>query len=68
MRIAIGSDHRGFAAKGKITHMLKSKGYEVQDMGTDGPASCDYPDAAYPTCKAVTSGGADMGILLCGTG
>lgn len=48
--------------------MLKSKGYEVQDMGTDGPVSCDYPDAAYPTCKAVTSGGADMGILLCGTG
>jgi ribose 5-phosphate isomerase B len=48
--------------------MLTSKGYEVQDMGTDTPASCDYTDAAYPTCKTVTSGDADLGILLCGTG
>jgi ribose 5-phosphate isomerase B len=68
LRVAIGSDHRGFAAKEKIKSMLASKGYEVIDMGTDSPASCDYPDTAYPTCKTVTSGKADIGILLCGTG
>ena len=68
MRIAIGSDHRGYATKAKIKDTLASKGYEVHDMGTDSPASCDYPDAAFPTCKAVTSGAADVGILLCGTG
>lgn len=68
MRVAIGSDHRGYAAKEKIKSMLASKGYEVLDMGTDSPASCDYPDIAYPTCKMVTSGKADLGILLCGTG
>ncbi len=68
MKVAIGSDHRGYAAKEKIKSMLFSKGYEVMDMGTDSPASCDYPDTAYPTCKAVTSGQATLGILLCGTG
>ncbi|MGQ9649090.1 MAG: ribose 5-phosphate isomerase B [Phycisphaerae bacterium] len=68
MKVAIGSDHRGYAAKEKIKSMLASKGYEVMDMGTDSPASCDYPDIAYPTCKMVTSGNADLGILLCGTG
>lgn len=68
MKIAIGADHRGYQAKEKIKAMLTSKGYEVQDMGTGGPASCDYPDAAYPTCKAVTAGQADRGVLLCGTG
>ena len=68
MKVVIGSDHRGYAAKEKIKAMLSSKGYEVLDMGTDSPASCDYPDMAYPTCKAVTSGKAELGILLCGTG
>lgn len=68
MRIAIGSDHRGYQAKEKIKAMLTSKDHEVMDMGTDSPASCDYPDVAYPTCKAVIGGTSDVGILLCGTG
>jgi ribose 5-phosphate isomerase B len=68
LKIAIGSDHRGYDSKEKIKAMLTSKGHQVIDHGTDSPASCDYPDAAYPTCKAVTSGNAEMGILLCGTG
>lgn len=68
MRVAIGSDHRGFAAKEKIKAMLISKGHEIEDFGTDSPNSCDYPDTAYPTCKAVTEGRADVGILFCGSG
>ena len=68
MRIAIGSDHRGYQSKEKIKAMLVSKGHDVQDSGTDSPSSCDYPDAAFPTCQAVTSGEAERGILLCGTG
>jgi len=68
LKIAIGSDHRGYQAKEKIKAMLTSKGHEVRDMGTNSPASCDYPDAAYPTCKSLTAGDADVGILLCGTG
>lgn len=68
MKVAIGSDHRGFGAKEKIKAMLSSKGYEIIDLGTDSSSSFDYPDAAYPTCKTVVSGQADRGILLCGTG
>lgn len=68
MKVAIGSDHRGYQAKEKVKAMLISKGYEIIDMGTDSPSSFDYPDAAYPTCRAVVTGQADRGILLCGTG
>jgi ribose 5-phosphate isomerase B len=68
LKIAISSDHRGFAAKEKIKGMLKALGHEVLDFGTDSDASCDYPDITYPTCAAVTRDEADRGILLCGTG
>ncbi|GMV98544.1 MAG: ribose 5-phosphate isomerase B [Phycisphaerae bacterium] len=68
MKVAIGSDHRGYYAKEKIKALLAEKGYQVMDLGTDSPSSFDYPDAAYPTCRAVVSGQADRGILLCGTG
>jgi len=68
LNIAIGSDHRGYQAKEKIKTMLKSMGHTVLDFGTDSEASCDYPDAAYPTCQALIDGQADKGILLCGTG
>lgn len=68
MRVALGSDHRGYQAKEKIKAMLVSKGYEVLDFGADCTASCDYPDAAYPTCKSIVSHVSDLGILLCGSG
>ena len=68
MRIAIGSDHRGFVAKERLKEMLSGKGHEVQDYGTNAPNGCDYPDLAYPTCKAVTGGKAEMAILICGSG
>lgn len=68
MKIAIGSDHRGYQAKEKIKTMLASKGHEVLDFGTNAPNGCDYPDLAYPTCKAINQGKADLGILLCGSG
>lgn len=68
MKIAIGSDHRGFQSKEKIKGLLVSRGHEVLDVGTDSPSSCDYPDSAFPTCQAVVSGQAERGILLCGTG
>jgi len=68
LKIAIGADHRGFAAKDKIKTLLQSKGYEVIDFGTDSPKSFDYPDAAFPACDAIINGEADCGVLLCGTG
>jgi ribose 5-phosphate isomerase B len=68
VKVAMGSDHRGYQTKEKIKEMLTSKGHEVLDFGTNGINGCDYPDQAYPTCKAVTQGEADLGILLCGSG
>ena len=68
MKIAIGADHRGYQTKEKIKTMLKAQGHEVLDCGMDSPASSDYPDAAYPTCKALIEDGYDVGILLCGSG
>jgi ribose 5-phosphate isomerase B len=68
MRIAVGSDHRGFAAKQRIREMLTSQGIEVIDFGTHSAESCDYPDAAIRTATSISRGEADCGILCCGTG
>ena len=67
MRIAIGSDHRGFHAKQHLVPFLRNLGHEVQDMGTLAAESCDYPDFALLVCKAITSGKAERGVLICGT-
>ncbi len=68
MKVAIGSDHRGYDAKQRIRAFLESRGHDVTDFGCDGTESCDYPDAAIPTAQAVAQGAAERGILCCGTG
>jgi ribose 5-phosphate isomerase B len=68
MKIAIGSDHRGYMAKEKIKALLADLGYEVIDFGTNSTKAFDYPDAAVPVAKAVAEGKAERAILLCGTG
>lgn len=68
MKIAIGSDHRGFKLKGKLVKYLNKKGYEVLDLGTDSPLSADYPDFGIKVGEAVRDKEADLGIVICGTG
>lgn len=68
MRIAIGSDHRGFHVKGKISELLKRMGHEVIDVGTHGMESVDYPDFAQLVAAKVSHGEVDRGILICGSG
>lgn len=68
MRIAIGSDHRGFAAKSKLLELLKRLDQEVVDMGPQSNESVDYPDIASLVANQVSSGAVDRGILICGTG
>lgn len=68
MRIAIGSDHRGFAAKSKLLELLKRLDQEVVDMGPHTNESVDYPDIASLVANQVSSGAVDRGILICGTG
>jgi ribose 5-phosphate isomerase B len=68
MKIAIGCDHADPEAKDALASMLKERGHEVLDMGTSGPDSVDYPDFAAKVAGAVSSGEAERGILICGTG
>lgn len=67
-RIAIGADHAGFHAKEVIRKFLAEQGYEVEDLGTKSDESVDYPDFARHVAERVASGGAELGILTCGTG
>ena len=66
--ILIASDHAGFELKEKLEAVLRSRGYEVDDLGTDSPESTDYADYGHPLAERVSSGQAERGILICGTG
>ncbi len=66
--IAIGSDHGGYALKQEILKHLEKRGFAAEDVGCYSEASCDYPVYAKAVAKAVVSGEAEKGILVCGTG
>ena len=66
--IALGADHAGFEYKEKIKEILTSMGFDFQDFGTQSSESTDYPDYAHTVAEAVSSGKAEYGILVCGTG
>ena len=65
--IVIGCDHAAVSLKKAIMAHLDEQGIAYMDMGTDGEP-CDYPDMAEALCAKITSGEAERGILLCGTG
>lgn len=66
--IAIGADHAGLELKNQLKQDLAGAGFEVLDLGTDGPASVDYPDYAAKVASAVAEGRAAKGVLVCGSG
>lgn len=68
MRIAIASDHAAVAFKAALAGWLREQGHEVEDLGTDGEASVDYPDFGYRLAGHVAAGKATRAIALCGTG
>lgn len=68
MKIALGSDHGGYALKLDIIKLLESKGYEYKDFGCYSAESCDYPDFGEAAARAVASGEYDRGIVICTTG
>lgn len=68
MRIAIGSDHAGYALKKRIRDTLRGRGHDVADVGCASEAACDYPDFAHAVARAVAGGSADRGVLVCGSG
>ena len=68
MKLAIGSDHAGFAYKQAIKSMLLAEGHTVRDFGTDSDAPVDYPDFIRPVAEAVARGDVERGIVLGGSG
>ncbi|HEX9736732.1 MAG TPA: ribose 5-phosphate isomerase B [Thermoanaerobaculia bacterium] len=68
MKIALGADHAGFPLKEHLGRLLREKGHEVEDLGTFSDDSVDYPDFAAAVGRAVAGGGAERGVLVCGTG
>jgi ribose 5-phosphate isomerase B len=68
VRIAIGSDHAGFPLKEDLKQYLKELGHEIVDLGTDSEEPTDYPAICAEVGRAVRGGGADLGIVLGGSG
>lgn len=68
MKVSLGSDHAGLRLKNAIAAFLAKEGHEVIDCGTEGEASCDYPEFALRAARSVQSGESDRGILVCATG
>ncbi|MDD2856026.1 MAG: RpiB/LacA/LacB family sugar-phosphate isomerase, partial [Desulfuromonadaceae bacterium] len=66
--IIIGSDHGGLTLKTALNSYLQRRGYEVSDAGTNSDSSVDYPDFGQKVAETVIKGGAELGILICGTG
>lgn len=68
MHLALASDHAAVALKAELAGWLRGLGHEVDDLGTDGTESVDYPDYGYHLAGQVASGRAEFGIALCGSG
>ncbi len=68
MRIALGSDHAGYALKQEVSLFLAQQGHDVKDCGVFSEASADYPDLAAAVVTALQEEPCSFGILICGTG
>ncbi|MCG8431970.1 MAG: ribose 5-phosphate isomerase B [Candidatus Omnitrophica bacterium] len=66
--VLIASDHAGFGLKEKLKRYLAAKGIPVEDLGTAGTESCDYPVYAYALAKKISAGRYKRGILVCYSG
>ena len=68
MRIALASDHAGFALKEEIKAWLTGEGHETVDFGAPDETACDLPDHVYPAALAVGRGEAERGVFVDGVG
>jgi len=68
MRIALASDHAGYAEKERLKGLLGEIGVEFDDLGTGSEESVDYPDYARKVAEQVAHGQAEQGLLVCGSG
>jgi ribose 5-phosphate isomerase B len=68
MIVACGFDHAGVPLRARLLPLITSLGHEVLDLGTDTPVPIDYPDKALAVGRAVVSGEAERGVIVCGSG
>jgi len=68
MKVAIAGDHAGFSLKKWLVQELSKEGLQITDLGAYDETPSDYPDFARALGKAVMSGQAERGILVCGSG
>jgi ribose 5-phosphate isomerase B len=68
MIVAVATDHAGFPLKPIVLKTIREAGHEPLDLGTDSPASVDYPDFAERCAVEILSGRAERGVLMCGSG
>lgn len=68
MRVAIAADHAGFELKETLAAALAGAGHAVTDLGTHSDDPVDYPQYAAAVARAVSSGKAERGIVVCGSG
>lgn len=68
MIVACAFDHAGYPLRERLLPLIAQLGHEVLDLGTDRPEPVDYPDKALEVGRAVASGQAERGIIVCGSG
>jgi ribose 5-phosphate isomerase B len=68
MKVVVGSDHAGFPMKAPLLAYLRELGHEVLDVGSYDAEPVDFPDIARQVAAAITSGRAERGLMVCGTG
>jgi ribose 5-phosphate isomerase B len=66
--VACGFDHAGFVLRARLLPLIEADGHQVLDLGTDSPVPIDYTDKALEVGRAVVSGQAERGIIVCGSG
>ncbi|HET7857165.1 MAG TPA: RpiB/LacA/LacB family sugar-phosphate isomerase [Gaiellaceae bacterium] len=69
MRVAVAFDHRGVKLRDRVLEEVVRAGHEPVDLGVDAPEPMiDYPDKALEVGDAIRDGGAERGVLVCGSG
>ena len=68
MRIALAADHAGYQLKDELASWLRELGYDVDDLGTGSAESVDYPQYGMKLARVISTGAADRGVVVCGSG
>ena len=68
MRISLGSDHAAVDVRHAIAASLTAQGHTVVESGPEEGERTDYPSVAADVARAVSTGAAERGVLVCGTG